>query len=133
MQDNQQKQLFTELTPEQAATVEGGQVWIASSQPVNFQYWDSTSQSWTPASAGPGASWTWGAPGQTTTIYYDYAPGPDLDDFITKDLIADNYYVFVPNPPNGPRPGWYDLYLSDPTFTQIGSRVGYPAGIPLPN
>ena len=133
MPDNQQKQLYLELTPEQAATVEGGTVWVGSTQQITFQYWDKTNQSWTQASSGPGAPWQYGGPGETTSIYYDYVPGPGQDSYTTKDLAADSYYVFDASSTN---PGWYDLYASDPNFSK-GAVWGVPVGnsptYPYPN
>ena len=127
MQDNQQKQLYIELTPEQAATVEGGTVWVGSTTQITFQYWDKATQSWGLASSGPGAPWQYGGPGETTSISYDYVAGPGLDAYTTKDLVADNYYVLDASSTN---PNWYETYLSDPTFTQKVSLVGHPVGTP---
>lgn len=129
MQNNQQKQLFTVLTPEQAATVEGGTVWVSSKKPISFSYWDKATKGWAQASSSPEAPWTYGGPGETTTIYYNYASGNGQDTYTTKDLAADSYYVFGDGINNK---DWHDLYTSDPTYTK-GKLWGVPAGTAYPS
>lgn len=124
MSDNQQKQLFTELSCEQAATVEGGTVYIQHQGDVaySFGFWDKTDQSWKSTSLAPGETWTFGAEGDATTMHYQYAPGQ----YVTQDLHADQYYVLGRNPSNN---NW-QMYYSDVSYTSIsgaGAQPGYPA------
>ncbi len=125
MPDNQQKQLFTELTPEQAATVEGGTVWIGATD-KEYQYWDKKTKSWIKPTTGQ--PWQYGEAGETTTIYYNYASGTGQDTYVTKDLAPDSYYVFGKGINNE---NWYDLYTSDPDYKQ-GKVWGVPGGTQYP-
>ena len=88
MKDNKQKQLFTELTPEEGAAISGGAVTVTNTldRTVNFEQAKSASE-WVIGQLTPGQTKTIQNP---TTFYFDDQIGFG-ESFIKKELYHGSY------------------------------------------
>ncbi|MDJ0570865.1 MAG: hypothetical protein QNJ53_17720 [Pleurocapsa sp. MO_192.B19] len=98
MKDNQHEQLFTELTPEQAGVIEGGQSDIQNTynRPVTFHYQEG--EEWLRATLPPGEIATFGIEGQDLNVTYDARVGFGYDEKEMTLLDGENYAFESPRP-----------------------------------